>query len=259
MRFSSLLLLSIVGSCSAFDSKYWKEQQDQLFGSLGIRSDAPSSQVFSPVLSLSEEDTNGLDGMHYNETQPTVKDKKEFVGKKIGFVASHCYEEIELVYGYLYFLRRGATVEIITPSWVPGKIVSCKFVRASLWTKSSRNFDQALNEKYDALLVPGGVWSSTVVRTDSSALKLIQQQKSSKRLLATVCSGTTVLINAGLTKGVPLTGSPSIRIDLENAGGNYKDQPVVSIGNLITGRSPQGRDNELWIQEIANWLNANRN
>eukprot|EP01117_Protostelium_nocturnum_P007901 TRINITY_DN2821_c0_g1_i2.p1 TRINITY_DN2821_c0_g1~~TRINITY_DN2821_c0_g1_i2.p1 ORF type:complete len:203 (-),score=58.31 TRINITY_DN2821_c0_g1_i2:33-641(-) len=202
-----------------------------------------------------------MDWMECTTTRlnPPSKTRKNLWGKRLDSSPLIATKRSSWFMVTSIFLRRGATVEIITPSWVPGKIVSCKFVRASLWTKSSRNFDQALNEKYDALLVPGGVWSSTVVRTDSSALKLIQQQKSSKRLLATVCSGTTVLINAGLTKGVPLTGSPSIRIDLENAGGNYKDQPVVSIGNLITGRSPQGRDNELWIQEIANWLNANRN
>jgi len=35
-------------------------------------------------------------------------------------------------------------------------------------------------------------------------------------------------INAGLAKGRVLTGSPSIRIDLENAGAKYQDVPVVA-------------------------------
>jgi putative intracellular protease/amidase len=32
--------------------------------------------------------------------------------------------------------------------------------------KSDRNFKDALVVQYDALVVPGGVWSSTVVRND---------------------------------------------------------------------------------------------
>ena len=35
-----------------------------------------------------------------------------------------------------------------------------------------------------------------------------------------------------------LTGWPSIRKDLENAGAKYKDEPVVRDHNLISSRMP---------------------
>lgn len=106
----------------------------------------------------------------------------------------------------------------------------------------------------------GGVWSSTVVRNDGDAIALIQNQVRSGRLLATVCSGSTVLINAKLiSRGMKLTGSPSIRIDLENAGGTYLDVPVVkSTANIITGRSPGGQNNLLFTEEIANYLRSEK-
>jgi len=105
----------------------------------------------------------------------------------------------------------------------------------------------------------GGVWSSTVVRNDGDAMDLIKKQYKSGKLLATVCSGSTVLINAKIiSPRLTVTGSPSIAIDLENAGATYLDQPVVRVNNLITGRSPGGEDNLLFTTAIAKALKERR-
>nr|CAG4716087.1 unnamed protein product [Naegleria fowleri] len=218
-------------------------------------------QLFPEVASLKEEDEMDLRGMKYNETQPPVKNPNEFSGLRVGLIASHCFEECELTFPYIYFARRNATVDIIGPWWTKdSKIVACEFVRATRWARRNYDFKQALNNKYDALIVVGGVWSSTVVRNDGDAIALIQNQVRSGRLLATVCSGSTVLINAKLiSRGMKLTGSPSIRIDLENAGGTYLDVPVVkSTANIITGRSPGGQNNLLFTEEIANYLRSEK-
>ncbi|EFC47744.1 predicted protein [Naegleria gruberi] len=217
--------------------------------------------LFPLIESLKEEDELDLRGMKYNETQPIVKNPSEFTGYRVGLIASHCFEECELTFPYLYFAARNATLDVIGPWWVKdGKIASCEFVRVTRYAKRSFDFKQALSQKYDALIVVGGIWSSTVVRNDGDAMELIRQQAASGRLLATVCSGSTVLINAKLIKpGMQLTGSPSIAIDLENAGAKYLDVPVVkSTTNLITGRSPGGLDNLLFTEEIAKHLKAQK-
>lgn len=121
----------------------------------------------------------------------------------------------------------------------------------------TRDFKQALDVEYDAVVVPGGVWSSTVVRNDGDALNLIKSQFKKGKLLATTCSGSTVLINADLAKGRFLTGSPSIAIDLANAGANYEDVPTVTDGNIVSGRSPGGKDNQLWIKAMTDFLSKN--
>ena len=38
--------------------------------------------------------------------------------------------------------------------------------------------------------------------------------------------------------GRRITGWPSIRVDIENAGGEYVDEPVVEDGNLLSSRKP---------------------
>ena len=90
-------------------------------------------------------------------------------------------------------------------------------------------------------------------------MDLIKKQYKSGKLLATVCSGSTVLINSKIiTRGMTVTGSPSIAIDLTNAGATYLDQPVVRVNNLITGRSPGGEDNLLFTTAIAKALKEKR-
>jgi protease I len=72
----------------------------------------------------------------------------------------------------------------------------------------------------------------TPLTNSSAAIQLIQQQYKKNKLVAPICSGTTVLINAGLAQGTTLTGSPSIEIDLVNAGAKYLDQPVVVVDKV---------------------------
>jgi protease I len=39
-------------------------------------------------------------------------------------------------------------------------------------------------------------------------------------------------------RGRTLTCTPSIAVDVKNAGGLYVDRPVVADGNIITSRKP---------------------
>lgn len=176
---------------------------------------------------------------------------------------------MELSFPYIYFTNRGAKVEVVGPWWVNNaSIAACEFVRATNYYRRDQTFTSAMDIDYDALIVAGGVWSSTVVRpgcplpspllppphapaagtqvrNDADAIKLLQKQFADKtKVVATVCSGSTVLINAGLARGRELTGSPSIAIDLTNAGATYLDVPAHMDFNtgaaiLVTGRSPQ--------------------
>eukprot|EP00697_Spironema_sp_BW2_P011833 gnl/Spiro4/27705_TR13807_c0_g1_i1.p1 gnl/Spiro4/27705_TR13807_c0_g1~~gnl/Spiro4/27705_TR13807_c0_g1_i1.p1 ORF type:complete len:287 (-),score=87.15 gnl/Spiro4/27705_TR13807_c0_g1_i1:115-939(-) len=227
-----------------------------LFGACVVAAKRDENSVFQLVASLQQEDSAGLPGLSYDGTQPTVTNATKFTGLRIAFLVAHCFEEVELTFPWIYFNNRGADVQILAPSWTPSQgVVSCEYVRAHKWAAVSMNFKAAQAVKWDAIVVPGGVWSSTVVRNDADAIALIQQQYNAGALVATVCSGSTVLINAGLAAGRTLTGSPAIRIDLENAGAQYLDEPVVAeSGNLITGRSPQGQDTQLFAEAIDQYL-----
>ena len=56
--------------------------------------------------------------------------------------------------------------------------------------------------------------------------------------VAAICHGPWLLVEAGVAKGRTLTGWPSIRTDLRNAGAEVVDKEVVVDGNVITSRKP---------------------
>jgi protease I len=48
-----------------------------------------------------------------------------------------------------------------------------------------------------------------------------------------------MLISADVLRGRTVTCTPSIAVDVKNAGGLYVDRPVVEDGNVITSRKPE--------------------
>jgi deglycase len=57
-------------------------------------------------------------------------------------------------------------------------------------------------------------------------------------VLALICHGPWLLVNAGLAEGHRLTSYASLAVDLKNAGATWTDEEVVVDGRLITSRKP---------------------
>jgi len=91
---------------------------------------------------------------------------------------------------------------------------------------------------YDALLLPGGVGSPDQLRMHEDAIALIREFASTDKPVAAICHGPWLLVEADIIRGCRVTGWPSIRTDLRNAGANVVDEPAVTDGNLITSRKP---------------------
>lgn len=178
-------------------------------------------------------------GDDYHLIQPAVESPTLLAGKRIALLTAPGVEDVELTYPLDYFTARGATVDVVAPWWAKGKVLGVDYTKPTFWIDTTKTFAEALTETYDLVVVTGGPWNSGVLRSDAEALTLINRQAASGRLLAPICSGSQVLIDTGLARGKAVTGAPNVRIDLENAGGLYKDQPVVQSGNLITGQDPR--------------------
>ena len=91
---------------------------------------------------------------------------------------------------------------------------------------------------YDALLLPGGVANPDTLRTDNRAVEIVGEFMDDGKIVAAICHGPWLLVEADVVEGRTVTSWPSIRTDLENAGGNLVDKEVVIDGNLITSRKP---------------------
>jgi protease I len=47
-----------------------------------------------------------------------------------------------------------------------------------------------------------------------------------------------MLIEANAVRGKRIASWPSLKTDLRNAGADWRDEPVVNDGNLVTSRNP---------------------
>lgn len=91
--------------------------------------------------------------------------------------------------------------------------------------------------QFDALLIPGG-HSPDRLRIDPDVIEFVRKFVESGRPIFLICHAPQLLITARLLEGRRITGWPSIRVDIENAGGEYVDEPVVEDGNLLSSRKP---------------------
>lgn len=89
------------------------------------------------------------------------------------------------------------------------------------------------NGLWDILILPGGVKSIEKVRQDRDTIEIIILHHQEKKIIASICHGAQLLIEAGLCRNRLISGYYSIRKDIENAGADYTVDVTVS-GNIVT-------------------------
>ncbi|MEO8851771.1 MAG: type 1 glutamine amidotransferase domain-containing protein [Allobranchiibius sp.] len=99
---------------------------------------------------------------------------------------------------------------------------------------------------YDALLVPGGTINADTLRTNTDATALVTAFASAGKVVAAICHGPWVLLEAGVLGGKTLTSYESVATDIKNAGGSWVDQAVKVCScegwTLVTSRTPDDLD-----------------
>lgn len=93
-------------------------------------------------------------------------------------------------------------------------------------------------DDYDALLLPGGQINPDILRMDRKVIDIVREFDAAEKPIAAICHAPWLLAEAKLIEGRTVTGWPSIRTDLANAGAAVVDEEVAIDGNLITSRKP---------------------
>jgi protease I len=78
-----------------------------------------------------------------------------------------------------------------------------------------------------------------ILRMESAAVDLVADFYDAGKPVAAICHAPWLLVEADVVDGHRVTSWPSLRTDLENAGGEFEDAEVVVDENLITSRQPQ--------------------
>lgn len=106
---------------------------------------------------------------------------------------------------------------------------------------------------FDLVLLPGGFEAPDRVRLDETVLEFVRDMDKAGKCIAAICHGPWILVSAGILQGRKITGFQSIRVDLENAGAEYKDEPLVIDGNLIS--APHYRNNPEFMKATVDHFN----
>lgn len=157
-------------------------------------------------------------------------------GKKIAFLATDGFEQVELTEPRKALKEAGAETIVIAPKG--GQIKGWKMKDWGESIKVNQTLDNANPNEYDALVLPGGVMNPDHLRMEPKAVNFVRQFVSTGKPVAAICHGPLTLIEAGVVNGRTVTSYPSLKTDLKNAGAKWVDQEVVTDGQFIFSRRP---------------------
>jgi protease I len=151
---------------------------------------------------------------------------------KILMIATDGFEDSELLEPRRILRERGADVTLA--SLEKGEIEGDNGAAVEVDCTIS---DVEAND-YDALVLPGGTKNPDKLRMDEKVVATIRAFAEAGKPVAAICHGPWLLIEADVVRGRRVTGWPSIRTDLRNAGGEVVDEAAVTDGNIVTSRNP---------------------
>jgi len=167
-------------------------------------------------------------------------------GQRIACLVADEFEDLELWYPVIRCREEGAVVDLVGEK--KGAVYTGKY---GVPAAADVSFEEVKEGAYDALLVPGG-WAPDRLRRFPVVLELVREMDRKGKLIGQICHAGWVLISAGILKGRRVTSTPGIRDDMNNAGAEWIDAPVIVDRNLVSNRrSPDLADTMRAFVETA--------
>ena len=167
--------------------------------------------------------------------------------KKVALFIENGSEELEFIAPLDIMRRANLEVDLISAN-------NEDFITSSHNVKIIA--DKKINEvnnilDYDAIVIPGGMPGSTLLRDNKKMIEFYQTMYNSGKLVAAICAAPIVLSAAGITDDKEVTSYPGF--DKEINYKNYNsDKAVVIDKNVITAQGPAVAI--LFGYEIVNYL-----
>ena len=157
-------------------------------------------------------------------------------GRKVAILVENGFEQVELTEPRKALKEAGAETHLISP-----QREQVKGWNSKEWGDSfpvDVHLDAARPEDYHALLLPGGVMNPDKLRMNPAAVAFVKSFMLEHKPVAVICHGPWTLVEADVVNGRRMTSWPSVRTDLENAGAEWVDEPVVVDQGLVSSRKP---------------------
>ena len=180
----------------------------------------------------------------------------ELQGRTIAFLATDGVEQVEYTEPRTAVEQAGATAHLV--SLAPGQVQGFNHLDKGDTFPVDKVVAEASADDYDGLVLPGGVANPDVLRMDPDAVRFVRSFFEAGKPVASICHGAWTLVEADVVRGRTLTSWPSIRTDVENAGGTWVDAEVHVDRGLVTSRKPGDLPafNAKIVEEFAEGVHA---
>lgn len=162
--------------------------------------------------------------------------EQKLSNKKIAFLATDGFEQVELTEPWKQLKEAGAEVHLISPK--SGKIQGMHHDKTGDTFTVDKAIRDAQAEDYDGLVLPGGVLNPDTLRTNPDCVAFVRDFFKLAKPVAAICHGPWMLVEADVVHERKVTSWPSLKTDLVNAGAEWVDAEVVCDQGLVTSRSP---------------------
>jgi len=156
-----------------------------------------------------------------------------FSGARVAILIADGYHDHEFWFPYYRFLEEGAEVVVAGPKTgiVYGEGLHGK---DGLPAEVTHTIQDILNEEFDVVYLPGGLWAPMTLRAHPPTLEFVRKSIDDDVIVAAICHASWILVSADLVKNRKVACPPDMAVDVTNAGGIYVEDPAVGDGNLIT-------------------------
>jgi len=162
------------------------------------------------------------------------------MSKRAIILTGKLVQDHEFIYPYYRLQEAGYEVDVA----IRGKEEVKGYIGAKI--VPTKDIPELRVEDFDLLVLPGGAKAMEYMRQDKEILNFIADFHGARKVIASICHGAQLLISANVVGGKRISGYYSIKDDINNAGANYVDAPVVVDGNIVT--SPHYKHLGAWMK-----------
>lgn len=157
-------------------------------------------------------------------------------GIRVAILVDDGFEQVELTGPRNALVQAGGEPLIVSPR--KDVVRGWKFTNWGDEFPVQLPLAQADSERFDALLLPGGVINADALRIRPHAVDFVKSFFDAHKPVAVICHGPLIIIETGAARGRRITSWLSLKTDLTNAGATWMDREVVVDGNLVSSRKP---------------------
>jgi protease I len=181
-------------------------------------------------------------------------------GMKVAILVTDGFEQVELTRPRDAIHREGGITLILSDK--ADQVLGLNHIDKADQFKVDLKLSEADPEKFDAVLLPGGVVNADAIRIVPEAQQFIRTIAEDGKPIAVICHGPWLLVSAKLVHNRTLTSWPTLQDDIRNAGGKWVDQEVCVDGNWVSSRKPDDIPAfndamlELFAEHSGRWAKA---